>query len=97
VWANPGGSVALGGAEQRLAASQYHQLLFGPGAATPLLVVGFLSREVWMRLRDRVLATGKVAKTAFGMLLIIIGMTVVSGIDRKLEAVLADASPQWLI
>ena len=71
-------------------------LLFGLGAAAPLLLLGLLSREVWMRLRDRVLATGKVAKTAFGMLLIVIGMAIVSGIDRKIEAILVDASPQWL-
>jgi cytochrome c-type biogenesis protein len=31
-----------------------------------------------------------------GMALIVIGLSIVSGIDKALETLLVDASPQWL-
>jgi cytochrome c-type biogenesis protein len=71
-------------------------LMFGVGAATPLIVLGMLSRQVLTGIRDKLLAAGKGAKTALGALLILIGVSIVTGIDKRLEAVLVDASPQWL-
>jgi cytochrome c-type biogenesis protein len=71
-------------------------LLFGVGAGTPLIILGLLSREVWMRLRDRLLATGKAAKTVLGVFLVLIGLAVISGVDKQIETVLVDVSPPWL-
>jgi cytochrome c-type biogenesis protein len=71
-------------------------LSFGLGAALPLLVLGTLSREVLLRIRDRLLLTGKGAKAALGVLLILIGLSIVTGIDKRIESYLVDASPQWL-
>ncbi len=71
-------------------------LSFGLGAAAPLLVLGTLSREVLLRIRDRLLLTSKGAKAALGVLLILIGLSIVTGIDKRIETYLVDASPQWL-
>jgi cytochrome c-type biogenesis protein len=71
-------------------------LSFGLGAAAPLLVLGALSREVLLRIRNRLLLTGKGAKAALGILLIMIGLSVVTGIDKRIECYFVDASPQWL-
>lgn len=71
-------------------------LSFGLGAAAPLLVLGTLSREVLLRIRNRLLLTGKVARVALGVLLILIGLFIVTGIDKRIESHLVDASPQWL-
>ncbi len=71
-------------------------LSFGLGAALPLLVLGTLSREVLLRIRDRLLLTGKGAKAALGVLLILIGLSIVTGFDKRIESYLVDASPQWL-
>ncbi len=69
---------------------------FGIGAALPLLLIGLLSREALMRWRDRLLSAGKGGKMALGLLLIVVGVLVVSGLDKALEAVLVQASPAWL-
>src|SRR5271167_3475305 len=71
-------------------------LAFGAGAATPLVSIGFVSRQVLMRQRDRLLVGGKAVKLALGVLLILVGLLIVTGFDRRIETVLVDNSPQWL-
>lgn len=69
---------------------------FGIGAALPLLLLGMLSREAIMRWRDRILSAGKSAKILLGALLVVLGMLIVSGLDKRSEAALVEASPAWL-
>ena len=69
---------------------------FGVGAAFPLLGLGWLSREAMVRWRGTLLSAGHGLKSALGLLLVIIGVLILSGADKKLEAFLVDASPQWL-
>lgn len=71
-------------------------IVFGIGAAVPLVVLGLLSREALMRWRDRLLTIGKTGKAALGGVLVVLGVTIVSGLDRIVEAALVDASPAWL-
>lgn len=71
-------------------------LAFGIGAALPLVGVGMVSRQALMRWRNRLLAGSRTAKSLLGGLLVVLGLTIVSGLDRKLETVLVDASPAWL-
>jgi cytochrome c biogenesis protein CcdA len=69
---------------------------FGIGAALPLMLLGFLSREAMMRWRGRMMETGKVGKTLLGLLLVAVGLLVATNLDKRLETVLVDASPEWL-
>jgi cytochrome c-type biogenesis protein len=71
-------------------------LAFGIGAALPLMLLGFLSREARMRWRGRMMETGKVGKTLLGLLLVAVGLLVATNLDKRLETVLVDASPAWL-
>ena len=71
-------------------------LAFGIGAALPLMLLGFLSREAMQRWRGRLLEAGKGGKTLLGALLLAIGLLIASGLDKRLEAALVDASPEWL-
>jgi cytochrome c biogenesis protein CcdA len=71
-------------------------LAFGAGAALPLLLLGLLSRETLIRWRGRLLEAGKAGKLVLGGLLIVIGLSIVSGLDKRLETVLVEASPAWL-
>ena len=71
-------------------------LLFGLGAALPLIVLGELSRPALMRLRARMLSTGKLGKALLGGAFLIIGIAIVSGADKRIEAALVESSPQWL-
>ncbi|WP_165215065.1 cytochrome c biogenesis CcdA family protein [Affinirhizobium pseudoryzae] len=71
-------------------------LAFGIGAALPLLVLGSLSRDMFNRNRDRMLGAGKWLKSVFGGILIVIGLLILTGIDKQLEARLVEMSPAWL-
>ncbi|TXM79392.1 cytochrome c biogenesis protein CcdA [Methylobacterium sp. WL69] len=71
-------------------------LLFGLGAALPLLLLGTLSREVLMRWRDRIMGLGKGLKAALGLILVTTGLMIASGYDKAAETVLVNASPAWL-
>ena len=71
-------------------------LVFGLGAAAPLLAIGMLSREAMSKARNRLLSAGRGLKAALGLAFMLIGATVVTGIDRQIETALVESSPQWL-
>lgn len=70
--------------------------VFGIGAVLPLLGLGLLSREAMLKWRNRLMGAGKSGKAGLGILLALIGVLVLSGLDKKLEAAAVAASPQWL-
>lgn len=70
--------------------------VFGIGAAVPLILLGLLSRATLMRVRSRLMSAGKLGKGLLGAAFILIGVAIVSGADKRIEAALVDASPQWL-
>ncbi|UMY19040.1 sulfite exporter TauE/SafE family protein [Methylobacterium organophilum] len=71
-------------------------LLFGLGAALPLLVFGTLARGLLVRARDRMMRAGRGLKLALGLILVVTGLAIVSGLDKRLETALVEASPAWL-
>ncbi|MGX5847359.1 cytochrome c biogenesis CcdA family protein [Mesorhizobium sp. PL10] len=71
-------------------------VLFGIGAALPLLTLGMLSREALLRWRDRIAGAGGGLKIVLGAMLILTAAAILSGLDKRLETVLVDASPEWL-
>ena len=71
-------------------------LLFGLGAALPLLVLGTLSRHTIVRMRGTLFVAGRQAKLAMGVMLMVFGVFILSGMDKSVEARLVDASPAWL-
>jgi len=71
-------------------------LVFGLGAALPLLALGLVSRQAMMRWRHRLAAAGHGLKAGFGAVLVAIGVFVITGLDKTVETALVEASPQWL-
>ncbi|MGL4727900.1 MAG: cytochrome c biogenesis CcdA family protein [Bosea sp. (in: a-proteobacteria)] len=71
-------------------------LAFGIGAGLPLLLLGLLGRQVLMRWRDKLLGAGKGGKMLLGGFLLLIGLAVLTGFDKTIEAALVAASPDWL-
>ena len=91
------GAASLAAADaQNLPSVAVTMLAFGFGAALPLLLLGFVSREALMRWRDRMRSAGAPIKRSFGALLIVAGALILSGLDKRVEAALVDASPAWL-
>lgn len=71
-------------------------LLFGVGAALPLLVLGSLSRQMMLRMRSSMMSAGGKMKAVLGGVLVVVGLLVMSGLDKRAEAIIVAASPAWL-
>lgn len=71
-------------------------LAFGIGAGLSLMALGFASREALARWRGRLAEAGRGGKMLLGAVLVAVGLLVASGADKKIEAALVNASPDWL-
>jgi len=91
-----GAASVLAAQGQNLAQVAITMISFGLGVATPLVIIGMMSRELLMRWRGRMLSSGSMAKSVLGVLFVFTGMMIVTGQDKFLEAKLVEASPEWL-
>ncbi len=71
-------------------------LIFGVGAATPLVAIGLMSRQAIAKLRGRMLAAGSIGKYLLGGFMVLIGLLILFGIEKSIESWLVQASPLWL-
>ena len=71
-------------------------MLFGLGAALPLLGIGMASRASLQRLRGGLGGAGRWGKAILGAGLFAVGALSLSGADKTLEALLVQVSPVWL-
>ncbi|MEO6364305.1 MAG: cytochrome c biogenesis protein CcdA, partial [Caldimonas sp.] len=71
-------------------------LVFGFGAATPLLAIGTLSRRITLGSRPGWLAAAESLRRGLGVLLVAAGVLIVVGLDKPVEAWLVERSPAWL-
>lgn len=69
---------------------------FGVGAALPLLLLGMLSRQTLLAWRTKLMSAGSTGKFVLGALLLIVGIAILTGFDKAIEAALVAASPEWL-
>jgi cytochrome c-type biogenesis protein len=71
-------------------------LVFGLGAATPLVVFGALARRLRFASSARWLFAAEGARRILGASLIVVGAMLALGADKPVEAWLLDHSPDWL-
>jgi cytochrome c biogenesis protein CcdA len=71
-------------------------LIFGVGAAAPLVLLGSMSRARMMRVRGRLLSGGKYGKQILGVLILGLGVMIATGVDKSFEAWILDHTPDWL-
>lgn len=71
-------------------------LIFGIGAALPLVVLGSLSRASLMKVRGRLLSTGKLGKQVLGLIMLALGLLIATGTDKLVEAWILNQTPEWL-
>lgn len=91
-----GAASVLAAQGKNLAQVAVVMIVFGIGAALPLLVLGLASRETMIRWRHRMQRAGQGGKAVLGVLLVAIGLLILTGIDKNLETFLVNASPMWL-
>ena len=71
-------------------------LIFGIGAAAPLVLLGSLSRASLNKVRGRLLNAGKLGKQGLGLVMLALGLLIATGLDKSLEAWVLDRTPDWL-
>ncbi|NJD24176.1 MAG: cytochrome c biogenesis protein CcdA [Betaproteobacteria bacterium] len=70
---------------------------FGAGAATPLVLAAYASRAGFARARTWVLGHAKAMKQGFGWLLLLLGVAILNGWDKRLEALIVPFLPEaWV-
>jgi len=71
--------------------------LFGLGAGLPLILLGLLSRQAMMRVRSKLFTAGKIGKRILGAILLLVGLLIITRLDKQFETLIVAASPDWLI
>ena len=70
--------------------------LFGIGAAPPIIGRGYLSRSAIMKLRERLLQTGKIGKAFLRSAMLVVAILILSGLDLSVETWAEDRYPASL-
>lgn len=92
-----GATVTLASQGQQLGQVVIVMAIFGIGAGLPLILLGMLSRQVMMNIRGKLFAAGKLGKQVLGGVMLLIGIMILTGLDKQLESFLVAISPDWLI
>jgi cytochrome c biogenesis protein CcdA len=71
-------------------------LIFGTGAAIPLIVLGLLSRATLVKMRGRLLSAGKLGKQLLGAVMVCLGVLIATGADKSVEVFILDHTPDSL-
>jgi cytochrome c-type biogenesis protein len=91
-----GAATTLASQGKDLAQISLLMLLFGLGAAAPLILLGSVSRAGLTKLRGRLLLAGRYGRQLFGLGVLCLGVLIATGTDKTLEAWILDRSPAWL-
>ena len=91
-----GAATTLASQGKSLASIAVLMAIFGLGAGTPLVVLGSLSRATMMRVRGKLFSAGKNGKFILGSILLIVGVAILTGLDKSFEAWAVSVSPDWL-
>lgn len=71
--------------------------LFGLGAAIPLMVVAYASRRGFERIKGSLMVNMEGIKKVFALLIAFMGLTILMGWDKRLEAWVTGFLPEWWI
>lgn len=89
--------MALAANGRNLAQATITMAAFGAGMAGVFLGIGFASRSAFARHRRGLSHFAAASRKLFGMLLAAVGVSVLSGLDKIVEAFLTRAMPDWLL
>ncbi len=91
-----GAASLLASQRQDLGFVTLSMLIFGLGASLPLLMLGVLSQKARERFKTQLRLSSSTVRILFGSFLLMISLLALSGLDKKLETILVDLSPEWL-
>lgn len=91
-----GAAVTLASQGQQLSQVVVVMAIFGLGAGVPLILLGMLSRQMMMNIRGKLFSVGNIGKKILGAIILFVGLLILTGLDKNLEALLVSMSPEWL-
>lgn len=91
-----GAAVALAAEGKDLGEVALVMVAFGLGISTVLLVIAFAARGALARWRGRMMVAGGRGKAVLGVLLLLVGIFILTGFDRQVEAFALDHLPDWM-
>lgn len=91
-----GAAVTLASQGQQLSQVVVVMAIFGLGAGVPLILLGMVSRQMMMNIRGKLFAVGNIGKKILGAIILFVGLLIITGLDKNLEALLVSISPEWL-
>jgi cytochrome c-type biogenesis protein len=92
-----GAATLLAAQGENLLGATLAMLLFGIGAAIPLLLLGTLLRSRMVAWRARLGNAGQTGRLLLGGAMLIAGALVLTGLDKHLEILFLDHAPSWMI
>ncbi|AWM02210.1 cytochrome c biogenesis CcdA family protein [Bradyrhizobium amphicarpaeae] len=92
-----GAAVGLAAQGRDLASAAATMTAFALGAATPILLLAYGSRQAILARRDGMMRVAQVAKPAMGGMLVLAGLFILTGFDKLIETSLTRAMPDWLV
>lgn len=90
-----GAAIALASLGQEMIQAFIVMLAFGIGTAAALTFAGLASAGVLKSMRPKVLASAGSGKRWLGIALLVLGLMVVTGVDKRLEAWAVGWIPDW--
>jgi cytochrome c-type biogenesis protein len=91
-----GAAIALASMGQSMSMAFVVMLAYGIGTAGVLLLAGVVSSRVLARWRPGVLSVGGLGKKVLGATLLVLGLLVLTGMDKYLEALAVSVVPEWV-
>ena len=92
-----GAAVGLASQGDSLGTAAATMAAFALGAATPILALAYGSRQAILARRDWMVRASRIGKPLMGATLFGIGIFVLTGLDKVVEASLTRAMPDWLV
>lgn len=92
-----GAAVGLAAQGENLGSAALTMSSFALGAATPILLLAYGSRQAILTRRDWMTRMSRAGKPLMGAALVGIGLFIVTGLDKLVESALTGAMPDWLV
>jgi cytochrome c-type biogenesis protein len=92
-----GAAIALAAGGSGIPEATVIMLTFSLATVVPLTGAGLVSRSVFLRNRARMAQIGNIGRIAMGISLLAVGLLVLTGADKQLEAWLINRAPMWLL
>jgi cytochrome c-type biogenesis protein len=91
-----GAAIALASMGQSMGMAFVVMLAYGIGTAGVLLLAGLVSTRLLARWRPGMMSAGGFGKKLLGVTLLVLGLLVLTGMDKYLEALAVGVLPEWV-